>query len=204
MAAEFTIVKVRSSKLEELIAEGSRQARYAKTLTDHMDVSLSVTQLGITLASLGLGWVGEPFLAEMLRPWLGILGITGALVDTIAFTAAFSAITAAHIILGELAPKNLSIQNPLKILLTIALPLLLFQRLTYPFVWALNHVANWTIRLFGFPVATEAEAAHSEEEIRLLMAESRRQGYIGKTEYDFVDNVFESTKIGRASCRERV
>ena len=191
VAAEFTIVKVRSSKLEELIAEGSRQARYAKKLTDHMDVSLSVTQLGITLASLGLGWVGEPFLAEILRPWLALLGITGALVDTIAFTVAFSAITAAHIILGELAPKNLSIQNPLKILLTIAPPLLFFQRLTYPFVWALNHVANWTIRLFGFRVAAETEAAHSEEEIRILMAESRRQGYIDKTEYDFVDNVFD-------------
>ena len=191
VAAEFTIVKVRSSKLEELIAEGSRQARYAKKLTDHMDVSLSVTQLGITLASLGLGWVGEPFLAGILRPWLALLGITGALVDTIAFTVAFSAITAAHIILGELAPKNLSIQNPLKILLTIAPPLLFFQRLTYPFVWALNHVANWTIRLFGFRVAAETEAAHSEEEIRILMAESRRQGYIDKTEYDFVDNVFD-------------
>ena len=191
VAAEFTIVKVRSSKLEELIAEGSRQARYAKKLTDHMDVSLSVTQLGITLASLGLGWVGEPFLAGILRPWLALLGITGALVDTIAFTVAFSAITAAHIILGELAPKNLSIQNTLKILLTIAPPLLFFQRLTYPFVWALNHVANWTIRLFGFRVAAETEAAHSEEEIRILMAESRRQGYIDKTEYDFVDNVFD-------------
>ena len=127
----------------------------------------------------------------ILRPWLALLGITGALVDTIAFTVAFSAITAAHIILGELAPKNLSIQNPLKILLTIAPPLLFFQRLTYPFVWALNHVANWTIRLFGFRVAAETEAAHSEEEIRILMAESRRQGYIDKTEYDFVDNVFD-------------
>ena len=191
VAAEFTVVKVRSSQLEELIAGGSRQARYAKHLTEHMDVSLSVTQLGITLASLGLGWVGEPFLAGLLRPWLALVGLAGGVVDTIAFATAFSAITAAHIILGELAPKNLSIQDPLGILLTIAPPLLLFQRLTYPFVWFLNHVANWTLRLFGIKVTGEAEDAHSEEEIRILMAESRRHGYINKTEYDFVDNVFD-------------
>lgn len=191
VAAEFAIVKVRSSQLEELIAAGSRQAHYAKQLREHMDVSLSVTQLGITLASLGLGWVGEPFLAAFLRPWLQVVGITGGMVDTIAFAVAFSVITAAHIILGELAPKNLSIQSPLMILLAIALPLLLFQRLMYPFVWLLNHVANWTLRLFGFDVTADTEAAHSEEELRILMAESRRQGYIDKTEYDFVDNVFD-------------
>ncbi len=191
VAAEFTIVKVRPSQLDELIAEGNRQARYAKKLVDHMDVSLSVTQLGITLVSLGLGWVGEPYLAKMIRPGLAAVGITGAAVDTIAFTTAFTLITAAHIILGELAPKNISIVKPLPVLLGISLPLLLFQRLTYPFVWLLNHVANHTVKFFGYELETETQDVHSEDEIRILMAESRKHGYIGKTEYDFVDNVFD-------------
>ncbi|MBQ7516088.1 MAG: HlyC/CorC family transporter [Schwartzia sp.] len=191
VAAEFTIVKVRPSQLEELIADGNRQARYAKTLVDHMDVSLSVTQLGITLVSLGLGWVGEPYLAAMLRPGLAAIGVTGGAVDTIAFAVAFSLITAAHIILGELAPKNISIVKPLPVLLGISLPLLLFQRLTYPFVWLLNTIANHTVRFFGYEPEAETTDAHSEDEIRILMAESRKQGFIGKTEYDFVDNVFD-------------
>lgn len=192
VSAEFTIVKVRLSQLEELIAKGNRQAEYAKHLVDRMDVSLSVTQLGITLASLALGWIGEPFLAELLRAPLAEIGITGAGVDTFAFGIAFSVITAAHIILGELVPKNVSIARPLDMLLMTALPLLLFQRLTYPFVWLLNHLANWIIRRFmGVDMAEETNDAHSEAEIRFLMEESRKHGYIDKTEYDFVEGVFD-------------
>ncbi|MBP5200237.1 MAG: HlyC/CorC family transporter [Schwartzia sp.] len=192
VSAEFTIVKVRISQLEELIAKGNKRAEYAKHLVDQMDVSLSVTQLGITLASLALGWIGEPFLAELLRAPLAKLGIVGAAVDTIAFALAFSVITAAHIILGELVPKNISIVRPLDMLLAEAFPLLLFQRLTYPFVWFLNHFANWIIhRFMGIDVAEEEGDAHSETEIRILMEESRKKGYIDETEYDFVDNVFD-------------
>ena len=192
VSAEFTIVKVRLSQLEELIANGNKRAEYAKHLVDQMDVSLSVTQLGITLVSLALGWIGEPFLAELLRKPLAAVGITGAGVDTAAFAVAFSVITAAHIILGELVPKNVSIVRPLEMLLMTSLPLLLFQRLTYPFVWFLNHFANWIIRHFmGINVANGEGDAHSEAEIRLLMEESRKKGYIDKTEYDFVDNVFD-------------
>ena len=192
VSAEFTIVKVRLSQLEELIAKGDKRAEYAKHLVDQMDVSLSVTQLGITLASLALGWIGEPFLAELLRAPMAAVGVTGAGVDTAAFAVAFSLITAAHIILGELVPKNVSIVRPLDMLLMTSLPLLLFQRLTYPFVWFLNHFANWIIhRFMGIDVSMDGDDAHSEAEIRLLMEESRKKGYIDKTEYDFVDNVFD-------------
>lgn len=192
VSAEFTIVKVRLSQLEELIAKGNKRAEYAKHLVDRMDVSLSVTQLGITLVSLALGWIGEPFLADLLRAPLASVGITGAGVDTAAFAVAFSVITAAHIILGELVPKNVSIVRPLEMLLMTSLPLLLFQRLTYPFVWFLNHFANWIIhRFMGIDVADGEGDAHSEAEIRLLMEESRKKGYINKTEFDFVDNVFD-------------
>ena len=192
VSAEFTIVKVRLSQLEELIAKGNKRAEYAKHLVEQMDVSLSVTQLGITLVSLALGWIGEPFLAGILQAPLAAIGVNGTGVHTASFAIAFSVITAAHIILGELVPKNVSIVRPLDTLLTTALPLLLFQKLTYPFVWFLNHFANWIIRnMFGFDVAEEENDAHSEAEIRFLMEESRKRGYINKTEYDFVDNVFD-------------
>lgn len=196
VVAEFTVVKVRMSQLEEKIKEGNRQARYAKELVENIDVSLSVTQLGITLVSLALGWIGEPFLAELLRPVMASIGITGVAVNTIAITTAFSLITAAHIIIGELTPKNIAIQIPLKALLIIALPLLLLQKIFYPFVWVLNHVANFVTMACGFKVSSESEKEdiHSEDEIRILMAESRKHGMIDKTEYDFVDNVFEFTE----------
>jgi len=190
VAAEFTIVKVRPSQLEELIQKGSARARYAKQLVEHLDVSLSVTQLGITLVSLALGWVGEPFLAAFMEPVFSFLGLAEH-AHTISFAVAFSVITAAHIILGELAPKNIAIQRTLSVMLAIAIPLLLFQKLTYPFVWLLNHVANWAAAKAGFDITAETDDAHSEDEIRLLMEESRKQGYIDKTEFEFVDNVFE-------------
>lgn len=191
VAAEFAIVKVRASQLETLIQAGSRRARYAKQLIDHIDVSLSVTQLGVTLASLGLGWLGEPTMAMLIAPVTAWLGLSGGAADTLAFLAAFSLITAFQIVLGELAPKNIAIQRVEKVMLSVALPLLLFQRVTYPFVWLLNHVANWVVRRMGFEVANEGEDVHSENEIRILMEESHKHGYINKTEYDFVDNVFD-------------
>lgn len=191
VAAEFTIVKVRPSQLEELIKAGKTRARYAKMLVDSMDVSLSVTQLGITLVSLALGWIGEPFLSRLMQPFFELVGLEGAAAETVSFTVAFSLITAGHIILGELAPKNIAIQKALDALLFLAVPLLLFKKITYPFVWFLNHVANFVTRLFGFEPTSEKEDVHSEEELRILMAESRKHGAINKTEYDFVDNVFD-------------
>ncbi|RHM55373.1 hemolysin family protein [Mitsuokella sp. AF33-22] len=195
VAAEFSCVKIRPSRLETLIQEGSRQAKYAKRLTDHLDASLSVTQLGITLASLGLGWVGEPAVATLILPVTRFFGLDDAIGHTVSLAVAFSIITAMHIILGELTPKTMAIQNVEKIMLTVALPMLIFHRVMYPFVWLLNHVANWVARQLGFEVASEGEEAHTEEEIRLLMEESHRKGLIDDTEVDFVDNVFDFTDL---------
>lgn len=195
VAAEFACVKIRPSRLETLIQEGSRQAKYAKRLTDHLDASLSVTQLGITLASLGLGWVGEPAVATLILPITRFFGLDDTIGHTISLALAFSIITALHIILGELTPKTMAIQNVEKIMLTVALPMLIFHRVMYPFVWLLNHVANWVARRLGFEVASEGEEAHTEEEIRLLMEESHRKGLIDDTEVDFVDNVFDFTDL---------
>lgn len=195
VAAEFACVKIRPSRLETLIQEGSRQAKYAKKLTDHLDASLSVTQLGITLASLGLGWVGEPAVATLILPITHAVGLDDVVGHTISLALAFSIITGLHIVLGELTPKTMAIQNVEKIMLSVALPMLVFHRVMYPFVWLLNHVANWVAHRMGFHTASEGDDAHTEEEIRLLMEESHRQGLIDDTEVDFVDNVFDFTDL---------
>ena len=195
VAAAFACVKIRPSRLETLIQEGSRQAKYAKKLTDHLDASLSVTQLGITLASLGLGWVGEPAVATLILPITHAIGLDDVIGHTISLALAFSIITGLHIVLGELTPKTMAIQNVEKIMLSVALPMLVFHRVMYPFVWLLNHVANWVAHRMGFHTASEGDDAHTEEEIRLLMEESHRQGLIDDTEVDFVDNVFDFTDL---------
>lgn len=192
VAAEFAIVKIRSSRLETMINEGNSRAIYAKKLVDHMDVSLSVTQLGITLASLGLGWLGEPTVSHVLEPVFTWTGIDATLATTISFVLAFSIITAMHIICGELIPKNLAIQKVEAVMMYVSVPLLMFQKLMYPSVWFLNHVANFTAKRMGISIEGENDhTAHTEDEIRILMEESHKHGYIDKTELDFVDNVFD-------------
>ena len=192
VAAEFSIVKMRSSRLDVLIAEGNRRASYAKKLADRLDVALSVTQLGITIVSLGLGWLGEPVVASLLHPTFSWFGVPESAVETVSFAIAFFLITSLHIVGGELIPKNVAIRKVESVALTVALPLLVFQRIMYPFVWLLNHVANWAEERMGFSVVTkEEDVAHTEEEIRVLMEESHRQGFIDKTELEFVDNVFD-------------
>lgn len=199
VAAEFACVKIRPSRLETLIQEGSKRAKYAKQLTDHLDASLSVTQLGITLASLGLGWVGEPFVARLILPLTTAVGLGETVGHTVSLALGFSLITAGHIVLGELTPKTMAIQSVEKIVLIVALPMVIFHKVMYPFVWLLNHVANWTARRLGFEAASEGEEAHTEEEIRLLMEESHKQGLIDDTEAGFVDNVFD---MGDLNVRE--
>ena len=195
VAAEFCCVKIRTSRLETLIAEGSSRAGYAKQLTEHLDYSLSVTQFGITLASLGLGWVGEPAIATLILPVTQMLGLPDEVGHTIALAIAFTIITSLHIVLGELTPKSMAIANVEDIMLAIAFPMVLFGRIMRPFVWILNTVANTISRKFGYDVKGENEDAHTEEEIRLLMKESYRQGLINSTEADFVDNVFSFTEL---------
>ncbi|WP_182188413.1 hemolysin family protein [Pectinatus frisingensis] len=191
VAAEFAVVKIRTTRLDILIEQGNKRAKYAKMLTEHMDASLSVTQLGITLASLGLGWVGEPAVSEVIEPILKILQVDPSLSYSISLVMGFCIITALHIVLGELAPKSMAIQKVEPVALGIALPMIIFHRIMYPAVWFLNHVANWVVNKLGFRPAGEEEAAHTEDEIRILMEESHRHGYIDKTELTFVDNVFD-------------
>ncbi|MCQ2358509.1 MAG: hemolysin family protein [Phascolarctobacterium sp.] len=191
VASEFSIVKIRPSRLDTLIKEGNSRAKYAKEVTEQLDAYLSVTQLGITLASLGLGWIGEPTVIKLLAPLFKMMNMPENLEHTIGFLVGFSVITAMHIVCGELVPKSLSIQKTESIVLFVAWPLIMFHKLMYPAVWFMNHVANWILGLIGIEVATESEEAHNEEEIRLLMEESHKHGYIDKTELTYLDNVFD-------------
>jgi len=193
VASEFALVKVRQSRLTQLSNEGNVRAKYALKVNQRLDAYLSATQLGITLASLGLGWVGEPAIADLIiAPLLSGFGVTDeTVVHSIAFVAAFCVITFLHIVLGELAPKSLAIQRSVGVSLWLSWPLLMFYRLFLPFIWLLNGAANRLLRLIGVEPASEHDAAHTEEEIRILMDESAKSGIIDKDEMTLFDNVFE-------------
>ncbi|MBK7258637.1 MAG: HlyC/CorC family transporter [Ignavibacteriae bacterium] len=182
VAAEFAIVKVRSTQIEPLAARGSKRARIAQDVIGHLDAYLSATQLGITLTSLGLGWMGEPFVAHMLEPLLASLGVSNpTIISTLSFALGFGIITFLHIVLGELAPKSLAIQRAQGVTLAIASPLHLFFVVFRPFIWMLNGTANFFLRMIGIPPASETEIAHSEEELRLLLSKGTTITSTGKS-----------------------
>lgn len=193
VASEFALVRVRQSRLTQLSNEGKVLARYALKVNQKLDAYLSATQLGITLASLGLGWVGEPAISHLIvEPLLHNFGVTDpAVVQTLSYIVAFSLITFLHIVLGELAPKSLAIQRSVGVSMWLAWPLLMFYRLFLPLIWILNGAANRLLRLIGVEPVGEHEAAHTEEEIRILMNESAKSGIIDKDEMTLFDNVFE-------------
>jgi len=177
VAAEFAIVKVRSTQIETLVKRHHQRARVADNVIQHLDAYLSATQLGITLASLGLGWLGEPFVAALLESFMASLGVESRQVlSLVSLGIAFAIITFLHIVLGELAPKSLAIQRAQQTTLWVAVPLTLFYKLFYPAIWTLNQVANWVLRIIGLDPVSEGELAHSEEELRLLLAESGGAG----------------------------
>lgn len=193
VAAEFSLVKVRQSRLTQLAREGNRRASYALRVNKKLDTYLSATQLGITLASLGLGWVGEPAVSELLiEPLMHQLGVSDPrLISTISVVIGFSIITFLHIVVGELAPKSLAIQKTEEASLWLSAPLLMFYKVFKPVIWLLNTAANGALHLIGIEPASESEAAHSEEEIRILMNQSAKSGVIDKDEMKLMDNIFD-------------
>jgi CBS domain containing-hemolysin-like protein len=201
VASEFAIVKVRASQLDALVAQGSGRARLARHVTTHLDAYLSATQLGITLASLGLGWLGEPFLAQMIEPFFALAKVTSpTVIDMVSFALAFGIITILHIVLGELAPKSLAIRRPVPTTLWISQPLKIFYVVFKPAIWLLNELANWLIkRIFQLDPVAESELAHSEEELRLILDESAKAARISPVSQEIVANAFE---IRRRLVRE--
>jgi len=191
VAAEFAMVKIRGSRLTQLINEGSKMAVVVQKITLKLDSYLSACQFGITLASLGLGWAGEPFIATLIAPLFSKFGLSQATIHTIAYAIAFSIITMMHIVLGELAPKSLAIQKTESVSLWLAYPLMFFYKVTYPATWILNHLSNLILKTVGLEPSMESEQAHSEEEIRILVEESHKSGLINKAESVLFDNVFD-------------
>jgi len=174
VAAEFAIVKIRDTQLETLASKGYSPAKVARRIVHNLDAALSATQLGITLASLGLGWVGKPVFVTLLAPLIRYFDIDASQADWLAFAVGFTIITFLHIVVGELAPKSLAIQKPLPTSLWVARPLHWFYSLFYPVIWLLNHAAFWLLRRCGVQSASESEMVHSEEELRLILGQSRR------------------------------
>lgn len=191
VVSEFAIVKVRITQINQLIEEGNRNAVYAKKLLNNLDGYLSACQLGITVTALGLGWLGEPTFARLLRPVIESLNINEAMTPVLSVGIAFFLITFLHVVVGELAPKTIAIQKAEATTLLVAKPLILFYRVMYPFIWLLNGSARLLVRLFGINPAANHDAAHTEEELRLIMSESYKRGEINKTEMTYVNNVFE-------------
>ncbi|OXS66245.1 hemolysin family protein [Priestia filamentosa] len=191
VATEFAIVKVRTSRIDQLVAEGKRGAIAAKKVTTHLDEYLSACQLGITVTAMGLGWLGEPTIERVLHPLFEALHLNEATTTILSFGIAFALMTYLHVVIGELAPKTVAIQKAELITLTLAKPIILFYRIMFPFIWLLNGSARVIVGLFGLKPASEHEMAHSEEELRLLLSESYKSGEINKNELKYVNNIFE-------------
>lgn len=192
VAAEFAIVKVRASQLEVKAKAGNRFAILSKHIVSHLDGYLAATQLGITLASLGLGWIGEPVVSKMI---MGIMHAFGSEMDEvlahrIALPIAFAIITVLHIVFGELAPKTIAIQRSEKTALVLSYPLQFFYFIFRPFIWVLNGIANFLLKLLGI-TASHGNEVHSSDELKYLVQLGKESGEIGETNYDIIKNAFE-------------
>ncbi|GIV30663.1 MAG: UPF0053 protein YhdT [Saprospiraceae bacterium] len=191
VAAEFAIVKVRTSQLS-VQSKTSYTARLATKVVNNLDNYLAATQLGITLASLGLGWIGEPIVAKLIMNFMNLVGLPlqEATAHQVALPVAFATITVLHIVFGELAPKSLAIRYPYQTTMALALPLRFFHVVFRPFIWLLNGFANRILRIIGIEPVPPG-GIHSEEELKLIIAESAEGGAIEPDERELIQNVFD-------------
>ncbi|MDQ3072727.1 MAG: hemolysin family protein [Bacteroidota bacterium] len=192
VAAEFAIVKVRTSQIELRVKEGNRMALAAKGILKKLDAYLSATQLGITLASLGLGWIGESVVSKLIIQLFHLVGLDmdPELAHQIAFPVAFAIITVLHIVFGELAPKTIAIQKPESTTMALALPLQFFYNVFRPFIWLLNGFANAILRSIGIHPSGE-HAVHSPQELLYIIEESKTGGALGSSEHQLLENALD-------------
>lgn len=192
VATEFALVKVRATQLETDAARGHKRAQMALHLARHLDAYLSACQLGITLASLGLGWIGEPVFADLLQPVFKLFQVESvSLQHSLSFGIGFSVITFLHIVVGEMAPKSLAIRLAQPTVLWIAYPMRWFYLAMYPFIWVLNESALFLLRAIGLEPAHESEGVHSEDELRLVLASSQKQLGASRFSRDIVQNALD-------------
>src|SRR2546430_12519070 len=205
VAAELAIVKIRDTQLDTLVLKGHRRAKIARQLIGNLDAAISATQLGITLASLGLGVLVEPVFNALLAPIFSGLKVESETArHTVAILVGFITNTFLLIVVGELAPKAIAIRKTLPVALWTAQPLVWFGRVAYPFIWLLNHSAQWLLGQLGVETAREAERAHSEEELRLLFMASQKQSAGTHLGRDIVLNALDlRRRIAREVMRPR-
>jgi CBS domain containing-hemolysin-like protein len=192
VAAEFALVAVRRTKVEEMVRKKRAGAEAVQKATKHLDDAIAATQLGITLASLALGWVGEPAIAHLLDPLLNLFPVQWADTASHSLSAiiAFTTITFLHVVVGELAPKALALQRPDEISLFVASPLLIFAKITRPAILLMNGVGNWIVRSLGFQPVSGHQMVHSVEELSLLVEETRQAGMMPADQAEYLRNVF--------------
>jgi len=196
VAAEFAFVKIRATQVERLEREGRASARLVREATRKLDAYLSVSQLGITISSLGLGWIGEPAFVQLLEPLLEPLGISEGNLHLISFALAFATITFLHVVFGELAPKSVAISKAEGTSLFVAPFMRLFYYLFLPGIYLFNGTANAVVSLFGIRPISESQETHSQEELRILLETAARRGVMGKDEEEMIEGVFELEETG--------
>lgn len=189
VGSEFSIIRVRMSRIDQLVSEGHKNAILTKKIISNLDYYLSACQLGITVTALGLGWLGEPTVERLLHPVFENFGIEEPTASILSFIIAFTVITFLHVVIGELAPKTLAIQYAEKMAFVFARPLYLFGVILAPFIWLMNGSARLLLRAFGIEPAAH-EQAHSEEELKIIMTKSYHSGEINQTELSYMQNIF--------------
>jgi CBS domain containing-hemolysin-like protein len=191
VTSEFAMIRVRTTRIDQLLSEGNTQAEAAKKVLSNLDGYLSATQVGITITSLILGWLGEPTIREILDPAFEKIDMPLSIEQVVSFILAFLLITFFNVVLGELAPKTFAIQKAENIILNVAPPLIFFHRVMYPFIWVLNRSARFVTGLFGLKPVSDQEIVLSEEELRMILSESYKSGEINQSEYRYVNKIFE-------------
>lgn len=197
VAAEFSMISVRKTRIAQLTKEGNLSAKVALETLRDLDKFIAAVQLGVTISSIGLGWVGEATLANMLEPLFDFLphGAQLAAVHTLAITTAFALITVLQVVIGELTPKSIALQYPEKISLLIAYPMKIIINLFSPFIWILNHLAGFLLKILKVSQSQTSHLAHSIEELNMLINASYNEGVLNETEKDLLHNVFKFSDL---------
>ncbi|MDH6673254.1 CBS domain containing-hemolysin-like protein [Paenibacillus sp. LBL] len=189
VASEFAVVKIRMSRIDQLIAEGNKKAVVAKKVAGDLDYYLSACQLGITVTALGLGAIGKPAVERIMYPVFDLFNVSASTASIASYAIAFILVTFLHVVVGEMAPKTLAIQFSEKMTLLLAAPLYGFGKIMKPFIWALNGASRVLLRSFGVKPAGH-EQAYSEDELRIIMTQSYQGGEINQTKLAYMENVF--------------